>query len=104
MAARLARPNHQVLLFLGDGTAGINLMEVEAAVRQGIPFTVVLGNDGAWSQIRRGQVELFGAHGEYVERPEALRPALERAFASGKVAVINVKLGASDFRSGAISM
>jgi acetolactate synthase I/II/III large subunit len=126
MAARLARPGSPVLLFLGDGTAGLNLMEVEAAVRQGIPFVAVIGNDAGWTQIRRGQVQMFGedrapatgldftrydlaaaalgAHGEYVERPEEIRPALERAFAAGKPAVVNVMLGASDFRSGAISI
>ncbi|HWI52108.1 MAG TPA: thiamine pyrophosphate-binding protein [Symbiobacteriaceae bacterium] len=126
MAARLARPASPVLLLLGDGTAGLNLMEVEAAVRQGIPFVVVIGNDAGWTQIRRGQVQMFGedrapatgleytrydlaaaglgAHAEYVARPEEIRPALERAFAAGKVAVVNVKLGASDFRSGAISI
>lgn len=126
MAAKCARPDTPVLLFLGDGTAGINLMEVEAAVRQDLPFVVVIGNDGGWTQIRRGQVQMFGeeravatglahtrydlaaaglgAHAEYVERPEEIRPALERAFASGTVAVVNVKLGASDFRSGAISI
>jgi len=126
MAAKLARPDSPVLLFLGDGTAGLNLMEVEAAVRQKIPFVVLIGNDGAWTQIRRGQLEMFGAdrgpataldyvrydlaaaglgaHAEYVERPEEIRPALERAFAAGKVAVVNVRLGASDFRAGAISI
>jgi acetolactate synthase-1/2/3 large subunit len=126
MAAKLARPEAQVLLFLGDGTAGMNLMEIEAAVRQEIPFVVVIGNDAGWTQIRRGQVQMFGeergvatglsytrydlaaaglgAHAEYVERPEEIRPALERAFAAGKVAVVNVKLGSSDFRSGAISI
>lgn len=126
MAARLARPDAPVLLFLGDGTAGLNLMEVEAAVRQGIPFVVVIGNDAAWTQIRRGQVQMFGAdrapatgleytrydlaaaelgaHAEYVERPEEIRPAMERALAAGRVAIVNVRLGTSDFRSGAISI
>ncbi|HWI65959.1 MAG TPA: thiamine pyrophosphate-dependent enzyme, partial [Symbiobacteriaceae bacterium] len=126
MAARLARPDSPVLLLLGDGTAGLNLMEVEAAVRQQLPFVVVIGNDAGWTQIRRGQVQMFGedrapatgleftrydlaaaglgAHAEYVERPEEIRPALDRAFAAGKVAVVNVKMGASDFRAGAISI
>lgn len=126
MAAKLAFPEAPVCLFLGDGTAGLNLMEVEAAVRQGIPFLVVIGNDAGWTQIRRGQVQLYGeerspatalaytrydeaavglgAHGEWVTAPGQLRGALERALASGKVAVINVQMGSSDFRSGAISI
>ncbi|HLO02804.1 MAG TPA: thiamine pyrophosphate-dependent enzyme, partial [Symbiobacteriaceae bacterium] len=124
--AKLAFPEAPVCLFLGDGTAGLNLMEVEAAARQGIQFLVVIGNDAGWTQIRRGQVQLYGeerspatalaytrydeaatglgAHGEWVTAPGQLRPALERALASGKVAVINVQMGSSDFRSGAISI
>jgi acetolactate synthase-1/2/3 large subunit len=99
---------------------------VEAAVRQGIPFVVVIGNDAGWTQIRRGQVQLYGeerspatalaftrydlaaaglgAHGEWVTRPEELGPALSRAMAAGRVAVVNVQMGGSDFRSGAISI
>jgi len=126
MAAKLAQPDAPVLLMMGDGAAGLNLMEVEAAARQGIPFVVVIGNDAGWTQIRRGQIQMFGeeravatkldhtrydlvaaalgAHAEQVEHPDEIRPALERAFASGKVAVINVKIGGSDFRAGAISV
>lgn len=126
MAARLAYPEAPVCLFLGDGTAGLNLMEVEAAVRQELPFLVVIGNDAGWTQIRRGQVQLYGeerspatalaytrydeaaaglgAHGEWVTAPGQLRPALERALASGKVAVVNVQMGGSEFRAGAISI
>ncbi len=37
-------------------------------------------------------VEALGGHGEYCERPEEIRPALERAFSSGKPALVNVKL------------
>ena len=77
-------------------------------------------------QIRRGQVELYGeeraaatelsftrydkvvealgGHGEYVEKPQEIRPALERALAAGKPALVNIKLGRSDFRKGAISV
>lgn len=126
MAARLAYPQAPVLLLLGDGTAGLNLMELEAAARQKLPFVVVIGNDAAWSQIRRGQIDFFtaaravatgleftryeqaaiglGCHGEYVESPEEVGPALARAFAADRPTVINVKLGASDFRAGAISV
>ena len=126
MAARLARPDEPVFIIYGDGSFGLNGMEYEAAARQGIPFVGVMGNDGAWTQIRRGQVQLFsesrapatkldhtrydrmveslGGHGEYVERPEDIRPAIDRALASGKPALVNVKIGASSFREGAISV
>lgn len=126
LAARLARPSGQVLLLLGDGAAGLDLMEFEAAVRQGIPFVAVCGNDAGWTQIRRLQVQMYGearavataldftrydqavaavgGHGEWVQRPEDLRPALDRALASGRPALVNVQMGRSDFRAGAISV
>ncbi len=126
MAAQLARPNSPVFIIYGDGSFGLNGFEFEAMARQGIPVIGVVGNDAAWTQIRRGQLEFFGeerspatrleftrydrvvealgGHGEYVERPEEMRPAIERALASGKPALVNVKIGASDFRKGAISV
>ncbi len=126
MAARLARPADPVFIIYGDGSFGLNGMEYEAAARQGIPFVGVMGNDGAWTQIRRGQAQLFGperlpatslaftryekmvealgGHGEYVERPEEIRPAIDRALESGKPALVNVKIGTSAFREGAISV
>jgi acetolactate synthase-1/2/3 large subunit len=126
MAARLARPDEPVFIIYGDGSFGLNGMEYEAAARQKIPFIGVMGNDAAWMQIRRGQrdmfgdersvataldytrydkmVEALGGHGEYVERPEDIRPAIDRALESGKPALINVKVGESDFRKGSISV
>jgi acetolactate synthase-1/2/3 large subunit len=126
MAARLARPDEPVFILYGDGSFGLNGMEYEAAARQGIPFVGIMGNDAGWTQIRRGQVQLFGedrapatgleytrydrmvealgGHGEYVERPEDIRPAIDRALASGKPALVNVKIGSSSFRDGAISV
>jgi acetolactate synthase-1/2/3 large subunit len=126
MAARLARPDEPVFIIYGDGSFGLNGMEYEAAARQGIPFVGVMGNDSAWTQIRRGQAQLFGnerlpatgldftrydrmvealgGHGEYVETAEEIRPAIDRALASGKPALVNVKIGSSSFREGAISV
>lgn len=126
MAAKLARPNEPVFVIYGDGSFGLNGMEYEAAARQGIPFVGVMGNDAAWTQIRRGQVQLFGnerapatnlaftrydqvvealgGHGEYVETPDQIRPAIDRALESGKPALVNVRIGSSSFRDGAISV
>lgn len=126
MAAKLAKPQSQVVIIYGDGAFGLHAMEFEACVRQKIPVVGVIGNDAAWMQIRRGQVALYGeersvatrldftrydrvvealgCHGEYVERPEEIRPAMERAFASGKPAVVNIRIGQSDFRKDAISI
>jgi len=126
MAAKLARPEARVIIVYGDGSFALNGFEFESMARQNIKVTGVIGNDAAWSQIRRGQIALFGreravatrldctryeqvvaplgCHGEYVEHSSQLRPALERAFASDKPAVVNIMLAPSDFRSDAISV
>jgi acetolactate synthase-1/2/3 large subunit len=126
MAAKLAKPGSNVIIVYGDGAFGLNGLEYEAFVRQKINVVGVIGNDAAWMQIRRGQVELYGeersvatkldfthyekvadalgAHGEYVEEPGKIRPALERALSCGKPALVNVRLGVSEFRKGAISI
>jgi acetolactate synthase-1/2/3 large subunit len=126
MAAKLAHPDKRVVIMFGDGSFGLNGMEFEAMARQNIPVVGIIGNDAAWTQILRGQKELYGkerivattldythyekvveavgGHGEWVERCADLEPALERAFACGKPALVNVKIGASSFRQGSISV
>jgi len=126
MAAKLARPDARVVLVYGDGSFGLHAMEFEAMARQNIPVVSIIGNDAAWMQIRRGQVELYGetrspatsldytryekvvealgGYGAYVERIEDLGPALDEAFAANKPACVNVKIARSDFRKGAISV
>jgi acetolactate synthase I/II/III large subunit len=113
IAAKLAKPDKQVCIVYGDGSFGLNAMEYESAIRQDIPFVGVIGNDGAWGQIKVAQESLYGAgnapaseldqgatyekmveglggHGERVTEPGQIRPALERAYASGVPACINV--------------
>ena len=111
MAAQIARPGKKVLIVHGDGAFGLNGMEFESMVRQKLPVVSVIGNDGAWGQIKHPQkaiighataaeltpgirydkmVEALGGYGELVEKPEDIRPALERAFASGLPACVNV--------------
>jgi acetolactate synthase-1/2/3 large subunit len=112
LAAQLAHPDRRVVIVYGDGSFGLNGFEFDTAVRFGLPIIGVVGNDGAWGQMMRPQgavygwdrlqatllnytrydkvVEALGGHGELVERPEELRPALERAAASGKPACVNV--------------
>ena len=108
VGAKVARPDAQVLVLHGDGSFGINAMEMDTAVRHKIPVVVVISNNGGWTadapwtrplpkpgrnlgHTRYDRVaQELGAHGEFVEKPHDIRPALERAFASGKPAVVNV--------------
>ena len=126
MAAKLARPNARVVLIYGDGSFGLHALEFEAMARQGIPVVAVIGNDAGWTQIRRGQIEIYGEEravatglaytryekiveacggmGAYVEKVEELGPALDAAFAAKVPACVNVRIAKSDFRKGAISV
>jgi acetolactate synthase-1/2/3 large subunit len=110
MAAKLAYPESRVINCSGDGAFGFNGMEFDTAVRHGIAFVTVLGNDSAWGIDRQIQLGLYGrpvatdllptrydqvvqglgGYGELVEEPEDLKPAIERAFASGLPALVNV--------------
>jgi thiamine pyrophosphate-dependent acetolactate synthase large subunit-like protein len=103
MGAKVAKPDTQVIVLSGDGSFGMNGMEVDTMVRHNIPVLTVINNNGGWAALG-GMVagrdlgfsrydkmaEVFGAHGEYVDKPQDIRPALERAAASGKPAVVNV--------------
>ena len=111
LAAKIAHPDRQVCLLLGDGAFGFAGMEFDTFVRHGIPVVGVMGNNGIWALEKHPMeflygysvaadlqpglrydevVRTLGGHGELVERPEELRPALERAFSSGKPALVNV--------------
>ncbi len=121
VGAKVAKPNTQVVVLHGDGSFGINAMEIDTAVRHRIPVLCVISNNGGWTadpkQDKPGRnlgysrydkmAQDFGAHGEYVEKPHEIRPALERAAASGKPAVVNVitdyKARASTIRFSAYS-
>jgi acetolactate synthase I/II/III large subunit len=114
LAARMVEPKAPVFAVLGDGTIGFHISEFETAVRRGLPFVAVLGNDARWnaeSEIQRRDyganrmhgcellparydlvVAAFGGHGEHVERAEDLAGAIERALASGKPSCINVMI------------
>jgi len=112
VGAKIAKPNTQVVVLHGDGSFGINGMEIDTAVRHKIPVLCVISNNGGWTadpkQDKPGRnlgysrydkmAMDFGAHGEYCEKPHEIRPALERAAASGKPAVVNV---VTDYRARA---
>jgi acetolactate synthase-1/2/3 large subunit len=111
LAAKIAHPDRQVCLLLGDGAFGFSGLEFDTFVRHGIPVVGVMGNNGIWALEKHPMeflygysvaadlqpglrydevVRTLGGHGELVERPDELRPALERAFSSGKPALVNV--------------
>jgi len=111
VAARLARPDAQVVLLLGDGAAGFSLMDVDTLVRHGLPVVMVCGNNGAWGLEKHPMQLLFGydvaadlqpgcrydqvvaalgGAGELVTTPDGIGPALRRAFDSGVPYLVNV--------------
>jgi acetolactate synthase I/II/III large subunit len=111
IAAAVARPKQRTLLLLGDGAFGFSGLEFDTMVRHGLPVVGVMGNNGIWGlekhpmeflygysvaaelqpELRYDKVvEDLGGHGELVRTPEELKPALERAFSSGKPALVNV--------------
>jgi len=110
-----AKPEKPVLVLHGDGSFGMNAMEMDTAVRHHLPIVTVISLNGGWTADPEGGkigrqlgyqryeklMDAFGGHGEYVETPAEIRPALERAFASGKAAIVNVK---TDFRACATTM
>jgi acetolactate synthase I/II/III large subunit len=111
LAAKIAHPERQVCLLMGDGAFGFAGLEFDTFVRHGLPIVAVMGNNGIWAlekhpmeflygysvaaELQPGcrydeVVRALGGHGELVSKPDELRPALERAFASGQPALVNV--------------
>jgi len=111
LAAKLAHPERQVVLMIGDGAFGFSGMEFDTLARHGVNVVAVMGNNGIWALEKHPMeflygysvaaelrpetrydevVEALGGYGELVKRAEDLQPALARAFESGKPALVNV--------------
>jgi len=112
LGARLAHPERTVIAALGDGTFGFHGFELDTAFRYDLPVVAIVGNDARWNAEHQLQLQHYGparaiagelqpsrydrvasalgGHGEHVERPEDLGPALERAIGSGLPACVNV--------------
>ncbi len=111
IGAKVAHPDRQVCLLLGDGAFGFAGMEFDTMARHGLGVVGVMGNNGIWAlehhpmkflygysvaaELRPGtrydkMVESLGCDGVLVREPKELRPALERAFASGRPTLVNV--------------
>ncbi len=108
LGAKVARPDKQVIVVHGDGSFGLNAMELDTAVRHKIPVLVVISLNGGWTADPKREktgrdlgytrydkmAEALGCYGEYVEKPEDIGPALQRAqkkVDQGMVALVNVK-------------
>jgi thiamine pyrophosphate-dependent acetolactate synthase large subunit-like protein len=115
LGAKLAKPDKQVICVHGDGSFGLNAMELDTAVRHRLPVLVVISLNGGWTadpqRNKPGRdlgytrydkmAEALGCYGEYVEKAEDIRPALDRGqkqVDAGKVAVVNVR---TDYRARA---
>jgi acetolactate synthase-1/2/3 large subunit len=111
IGAKLAHPERQVCLLLGDGAFGFAGIEFDTMARHGLPVVGVMGNNGIWAlehhpmkflygysvaaELRpetpyEQMVEALGCDGVLVREPGELRPALERAFESGRPTLVNV--------------
>ena len=111
IGARIARPDSQVVLLLGDGAAGMSLMDVDTLVRHDLPVVMVVGNNSCWGLEKHPMrflygydvaadlgthtpydevVRALGGAGESVSRPSDIGPALDRAFSSGVPYLVNV--------------
>ena len=124
LAAKLAHPQRPIFVFLGDGTFGYHAMEFDTALRYNLPIIAVVGNDARWNAEHQLQIqnygkdrtigcelllsrydkviEALGGHGEFVQHPDELTPAVERALASELPVCINVAINsvsAPTFRS-----
>ena len=119
-------PEKDIFVLFGDGAFGLTGFDIDTAVRFDLPFVSAVGNNAGWNQIRYGQlskygekrggvanklreirydliVEAMGGYGALVTRPEDIRPALERARASGKPSWVNVILDPDIYSSGTMN-
>ena len=111
LGAQVALPQSKVVLLTGDGAFGFNAMEMDTAVRHGLPVVIIVGNDRVWGMDYHQQIQLYkrkvatellptrydkvaealGAHGEYVDDQSQLLDALKRALASDRPSLVNVQ-------------
>ncbi len=122
-----SRPDAEIWILYGDGSAAYSVAEFDTFVRHGMSVIAVVGNDGSWAQIARGQIEMlgddvgtvlrrtdyhrvaegYGGVGIKVERPDQVMPALEKAqriAGQGRPVLINALIDPSEFRAGSLSM
>jgi thiamine pyrophosphate-dependent acetolactate synthase large subunit-like protein len=127
LGAKLCRPQADVWILYGDGSAAYSLAEFDSLARHGLPVIAVVGNDAGWTQIAREQVEMlhddvgtvlarsdyhrvaagYGGQGLCIARPEEVRPVLAEAVRvarAGAPVLVNALIGKTEFRKGSISI
>ena len=127
IAAKSAYPACEVVTLFGDGAFGLTGFDYDTLIRFDLPMVGIVANNGAWNQVRFLQlakngpggptpaselsplrydrvVEAMGGHGEHVTSPSEIRPALERARASGKPSCVNVMVDRDVFSTSTKSM
>jgi acetolactate synthase-1/2/3 large subunit len=114
LAMQMAHPGKPVTVITGDGSLGFYIAELDTAVRHKLPIVVIVGNDAGWGlerelqgavtglsetvacELRSTRYDIvmkgFGGEGELIERPDQVRPAVERAFAAGVPYLLNVAI------------
>lgn len=126
LAAKVARPDKDVVVLFGDGAFGCTGFDYDTLIRFKLPVVGIVGNNAAWNQIRFGQIEKYGpqrgdvanllaatrydrvvealgGYGDHVTEPDQIRPALERARDSGRPALVNVMIDPNVFSSGTMN-
>ena len=126
MAAKVARPDREVVCLFGDGAFSLTGWDFETMIRFDLPFVGVVGNNSYMNQIRYGQIQkygpekgdignkladvkydeyakMLGGYGEEVRDPKDIRPALERARESGKPSLVNVWIDPDAFTPGTMN-
>ncbi|MBL8035244.1 MAG: thiamine pyrophosphate-binding protein, partial [Leptospiraceae bacterium] len=127
LGAKVARPDHDVVILYGDGSAGYSIMEFDTFARHKLPVGAIIGNDACWMQIYRDQkvflnddvacmldyshydeiAKTFGGAGSTISKPAQINTgmkALKQSLAKKKPYILNVLIGRSEFRKGSISM
>ena len=104
LGAKIALPDAPVVILHGDGSFGLNAMEMDTAIRHGIPVTCIISNNGGWTANDRPKAgrdlgftrydlmfRPLGAYTDWIEDPGRLEPAITEAIASNRPAILNVK-------------
>lgn len=126
MASKFAQPEKEVVCLFGDGSFSLTGWDFQTAMRFNLPFIGIVGNNSYMNQIRCGQINKYGkergdvgnylgdvkfdlfakmldGYGEEVRDPRDIRPALERARASGVASLINVWIDQNAFAPGTMN-